>query len=100
MLESVHQTRLVQEMRRLGDGRPTLERYTTAFRPLVAAQSPAFQSEARRLGTLQSLTLLEVTSEPGRQLLLYRANYSHGRLFLRIRLADENLIDRIHVDWI
>jgi CubicO group peptidase (beta-lactamase class C family) len=91
---------LLSELRRLGDGRPTLDRYTPTGRPLVEAAAAAFQAEARRLGSLESLTLLETHREPGAQLLLCRGNYSQGRLFLRIRLTDANLIDRIQVDWI
>ena len=91
---------LLAELRRLGDGRPASDRYTPEFRSLVEAQAPGFQAEARRLGTLESLTLLEASSEGGTRLLLYRANYSRGRMFLRIRLTDRNLIDRIQIDWI
>jgi CubicO group peptidase (beta-lactamase class C family) len=92
---------LLRELRRLGDGRPALDRYTPAFRSLVEATAPGFHAEARRLGTLESLVLLEANSERGgTRLLLYRANYSQGRLFLRIRLTDQGLIDRLHVDWI
>jgi hypothetical protein len=91
---------LLSELRLLGDGRPMLDRYTPTFRSLIEEQAAAFQNEARRLGTLESLTLLEANSEDGTRLLLYRGNYSKGRLFLRIRLTAQNLIDRIQVDWI
>ena len=69
-------------------------------RSLVEAQAAGFQAEVRRLGTLESLTLLETNNEAGTRLLLYRANYSAGRLFFRIRMTDQNLIDRVQVDWI
>ncbi len=91
---------LLREMRALGEGRPTAERYAPAFRPLVAAQARDFQAEARRLGALESLTLLEARSEPAERVLLYRANHARGRLFLRIRLTGQSLIDRVQIDWI
>jgi CubicO group peptidase (beta-lactamase class C family) len=91
---------LLRELRMLGDGRPTLERYTPTFRPLVDAQAAAFRTEAQRLGTLESLTLLEANGAAGTRLLLYRGNYSQGRLFLRIRLTEDNLIDRLQLDWV
>ena len=91
---------LLRELRRLGDGRPTQDRYTPAFWSLVEARAAGFQAEVRRLGTLESLTLLETNHEAGTRLLLYRANYSAGRLFCRIRMTDQNLIDRVQVDWI
>ena len=78
---------LLAELRRLGDGRPALDRYTQEFRSLVEATAPGFQAEARRLGTLESLTLLEANSAAGTRLLLYRANYSRGRTFLRVQLT-------------
>ena len=79
---------LLGELRRLGDGQPSLDRYTPEFQSLVEATAPGFQAEARRLGTLESLTLLEANSETSTQLRLYRANYSQGRMFLRVRLTD------------
>lgn len=91
---------LLAELRRLGDGRPALDRYTPEFRSLVEATAPGFQAEARRLGTLDSLTLLEANSAAGARLLLYRADYSRGRMFLRVRLTDGGLIDAIQVDWV
>ena len=90
---------LMQELKLLSDGRPTLDRYTPTFRSLVEAQAVEFQAEVRRLGTLESLTLLQTNNEAGTRLLLYRGNYSTGHLFLRIRITDQNLIDRIQVDW-
>ena len=91
---------LLEEVRRLGDGRPALERYTPEFRSLVEETAPGFSVEARRLGTLESLTLLEANGEAGTRLLLYRANYSRGRFFLRVRLTGRGLIDGIQVDWV
>ena len=91
---------LLEELRRLGDGRPALKRYTPEFWSLVEETAPGFQVEARRLGTLESLTLLEANGGAGPRLLLYRANYSRGRLFLRLRLTGRGLIDGIQVDWV
>ena len=43
--------------------------------------SAGFQAEVRRLGTLESLTLLETNNEAGTQLLLYRAITPPGACF-------------------
>jgi CubicO group peptidase (beta-lactamase class C family) len=90
--------KLKDELLRLGKGQPDSSLYTPAFHLIVRAEAPAFQSHLKRLGALESLTFLDEESREGKRLLYYRAGYENGRLFLRITLNKEGLIERLQGD--
>jgi len=90
--------KLKDELLRFAKGQPDSSLYTSAFHLIVRAGAPAFQSHLKRLGVLESLTFLDEESREGKRLLYYRAGYENGRLFLRITLNKEGLIERLQGD--
>ncbi len=65
-------------------GEPDYRQYVSALFPSVQGSVAGFSTRAPHIGDFQSLVFLGVEDQAGEKLLYYRADFSKGRLFVRV----------------